>query len=198
VNKVCQYFHAPTDAHWAAVKHILRYLQGCTRLGLKIVKNNSLLVSAFADANWACCLDDRRSTGGYAVFLGNNIVSWSARKQPMVSRSSIEAEYKAITNVTSEVMWIQTLLYEIGISTPKQARLGCDNLVAKYLASNLVFHERVKHIEIDYHFVRERVARVLLQVDFMPIGVQVAYGFTKVLLVQLFENFKYNLNLVKV
>jgi hypothetical protein len=75
VNKVCQFLHAPTDEHWAAVKRILRYVKGCTKVSLKIVKNSSLLVSAFSDADCAGCLDDRRSTGGYAVFLGANLVS---------------------------------------------------------------------------------------------------------------------------
>jgi hypothetical protein len=198
VNKVCQFLHAPTDTHWAAVKRILRYLKGCTKLGLKIVKNSSLLVSAFSDADWAGCLDDRRSTGGYAVFLGMNLVSWSARKQPTVSRSSTEAEYKAVANATAEVMWIQTLLLEIGIPSPRQARMWCDNLGAKYLATNPVFHGRVKHIEIDYHFVRERVAKGLLQIDYVPTGDQVADGFTKPLSVRALENFKHNLNLAKV
>jgi hypothetical protein len=162
VNKVCQFLHTPTDEHWAAVKRILRYVKGCIKVDLKIAKNSSLLVSAFSDADWAGCLEDRRSTGGYAVFLGANLVSWSAHKQPTVSRSSTEAEYNAAANATAEVMWIQILLKEIGIPCPSQARLWCDNLGAKYLASNPVFHERVKHIEIDYHFVRERVVKGLL------------------------------------
>jgi hypothetical protein len=75
VNKVCQFLHTPTDEHWAAVKRILRYVKGCTKVGLKIAKNSSLLVSAFSDADWAGCLDGRRSTGGYVVFLGANLVS---------------------------------------------------------------------------------------------------------------------------
>jgi hypothetical protein len=75
VNKVCQFLHTPTDEHWAAVKRILRYVKGCTKVGLKIAKNSSLLVSAFSDVDWASCLDGRRSTGGYAVFLGANLVS---------------------------------------------------------------------------------------------------------------------------
>jgi hypothetical protein len=80
VNKVCQFLHAPINEHWATVKRILRYVKGCTKVGLKIVKNSSLLVSVFSDVDWAGCLDDRRSTGGYAVFLRANLVSWSARK----------------------------------------------------------------------------------------------------------------------
>lgn len=140
VNKVCQFLHAPTTIHWAAVKRILRYVKHSSKLGIKICKSNSLLVSAYSDADWAGCLDDRRSTGGFAVFLGSNLVSWSARKQATVSRSSTEAEYKAVADTTAEVMWIQTLLYEIGIPAPKAAKLWCDNIGAKYLSANPVFH----------------------------------------------------------
>jgi hypothetical protein len=86
-------------------------------------------------------------------------VSWSARKQPTISRSSIEAKYKAIANTTAEIMWIQILLQELGIDSPRAAKLWCDNIGAKYLSANPVFHARTKHIEVDYHFVRERVSR---------------------------------------
>jgi hypothetical protein len=84
VNKVCQFLHAPTSVHRTAIKCILRYLQGTLSHGLKIGKSYSMLVSAFSDADWAGCPDDRRSTGGFAVFLGSNLVSWSARKQATV------------------------------------------------------------------------------------------------------------------
>jgi hypothetical protein len=112
-----------------------------------------------------------------------------------VSRSSTEAEYKAIADATAEVMWIQTLLKELNISVPKAARLWYDNIGAKYLSTNPVFHGKSKHIEVDYHFVRERVFRKLLYIDFVSSKDQVADGFTKALPVQLLENFKNNLNL---
>jgi histone deacetylase 1/2 len=197
VNKVCQFLHAPTTVHWEAVKRILRYIKQCTGLGLKIHRSASTLVSAFSDADWAGCVDDRKSTGGFAVFLGTNLVSWSARKQSTVSRSSTEAEYKAIANATAEVMWIQTLLHEIGVKSPNAAKLWCDNLGATYLSSNPVFHARTKHIEVDYHFVRDRVKQKRFEIDFVSSKDQVADGFTKALPVRLVENFKINLNLTK-
>ena len=91
--------------------------------GLKFTKSTSTLVSAFSDADWAGCPDDRRSTGGFAVFLGSNLISWSARKQPTVSRSSTEAEYKALANATAEIIWVQNLLTELGVHHPKAASL---------------------------------------------------------------------------
>jgi histone deacetylase 1/2 len=131
VNKVCQFLHASTTVHWSAVKRILRYVRGTLSMGLKIRKSTSMMISAFSDADWAGCVDDRRSTGGFAVFLGSNLVSWMARKQPPVSRSSTEAEYKALANSTTEMMWIQKLLTELRVRHPPVARLWCDNLGAK-------------------------------------------------------------------
>lgn len=110
-----------------------------------------------------------------------------------MSRSSKEEEYKAIANATAEMMWIQTLMKEIGVKCPPMAKLWCDNIGAKYLAANPVFHARTKQIEVDYHFVRERVTRNLLQIDFVPSREQVAYGFTKALAVRPLEYFKHNL-----
>jgi histone deacetylase 1/2 len=103
VNKVCQFLHAPTTVHWTAVKRILRYLRGTIFLGLRLSKSSSTIVSAFSDADWADCSDDRRSIGGFAVYVGSNLVSWHAKKQATVSRSSIEAEYKSLANATAEV-----------------------------------------------------------------------------------------------
>lgn len=127
--------------------------------------------------------------------MGENLISWSARKQATVSRSSTEAEYKAVANATTEVMWIQILLHELGIAAPRAAKLWCDNIGAKYLSSNPVFHARTKHIEVDFHFVRERVARKLLEIDYISTKDQIADGFTKPLSVRQQEMFKHNLNL---
>jgi histone deacetylase 1/2 len=197
VNKVCQYLHAPTTMHWTAAKRILRYVKHTMTVGPTFVKSNSTLVSAFSDADWAGCADDRRSTGGFAVFFGPSLISWSAKKQATVSRSSTEAEYKSVANATAEVIWLQSLLAELGVRLTQAPCLWCDNLGATYLSANPVFHARAKHIEIDFHFVRERVMKKQLEIRFIPSRDQVADGFTKPLPYQAFENFKHNLNLSK-
>ena len=129
------------------------------------------------------------------VFLVDNLISWTARKQPTVSRSSTEAEYKALANATAKMLWVQKLLTELGRLHPAKARLWCDNLGATYLSANPIFHARTKHIEIDFHFVRERVAQKLLEIRFIHTGDQVADGFTKALPVFKLSQFRVNLNL---
>ena len=130
------------------------------------------------------------------MFLGSNLIAWSARKQATVSHSSTEAEYKAVANATAELIWIQFLLRELKIPQKQPPVLWCDNIGATYLSSNPVFHARTKHIEVDYHFVRERVAQKLLLIKFISSKDQLADIFTKPLPLPQFEGCRRNLNLV--
>jgi hypothetical protein len=172
----------------------LRYLKSTINHTFCIYKQSSRQITAFSDSDWASYLDDRHSTSGYCVCLGKNILSWSSKKQPTVSRSSTEYEYKAIANAAAKLLWIQTLLCELGVTSPQPPILHCDNIGATYLTSNQLYHARTKHIEIDYHFVRDMVALKTLDVQFISGKDQLADILTKPLAAARFLILKSNLN----
>ncbi|XP_019154593.1 PREDICTED: uncharacterized protein LOC109151130 [Ipomoea nil] len=140
VNRLCQRMQAPTTANWSMMKHVLRYVKGTLGMGLCVRKSLSTSLHAFSDSDWAGSPDDRKSTSGFAVYLGSNMISWSCRKQRTVARSSTEAEYKTLVDVAAEVTWLVSLLREIGFSSASAPSLWCDNLSATYLCANPVFH----------------------------------------------------------
>jgi len=115
------------------------------------------------------------------MFLGSNLLSRTSKKQPTISRSSTESEYKALANATAELLWIQSLLKKLGIFLESAPILFCDNIGATYLTSNPMFHARTKHIAIDFHFVRDLVAQKSLIVKFLSSKDQLADVFTKAL-----------------
>jgi hypothetical protein len=156
-----------------------------------------MLLNAFSDAEWVGSVDDHHSTGGFAIFLGPNLITWSARKQATISGSSTKVEYKALANATTDVIWIQSVLVDLGIRLNRIPCLWCDNLGTTHMTANPRFHGRTEHIEVDFHFVHERVARRQLDVWFISLGDQVDDGFTKLLSASKMELFCRNLNLVK-
>ena len=125
---------------------------------------------------------DRRSIIGMVLFFGNSPISWSAKKRGTVSRSSIEAEYRALASTTTELYWIRMLLCDFGLFLPHPPLLWCDNVSALAIATNPVFHARTKHIEVDYHFVREKVLRCDVMLKFISTHDQLVDLFTKSLL----------------
>jgi hypothetical protein len=181
VNKVCQFLSAPQEEHWKAVKRILRYLQGTLHHGLLLTPASTtepLAITGFCDADWASDPDDRRSTSGACIFLGPNLVSWWAKKQTLVARSSAEAEYRSLAQASAEIIWIQSLLKELQVKS-KVPQIFCDNLSAVSLAHNPVLHSRTKHMELDIFFVREKVIKKELVVSHVPAQDQWADVLTK-------------------
>lgn len=168
---------------------------GCTLHAFTDVNRRTTL-QAFSDADWAGCPDDRRSTGGFAIYLGSNLISWNARKQRTVSRSSTESEYKVLADTVAELTWIEALLNELNILPNVSPTLWCDNLGATYLSANPVFRGRTKHVEVDYHFEREKVAQGKLQVQFISTHDQIANIFTKPLASQRFLLLRSKLQIV--
>ena len=170
--------HSPSSTHWTAAKRVLCYLKGTINHVLFFSKG-FLSLNTFCDFDWVGGPDDRRSTIGFGIFLGSCLVFWSANKQFVVARSSTEAEYRAMTVTTTDLYWIRMLLKDLQVPLPSPPVLWCDNAGVLALASNLVFHARTKHIEVDYHFIREKVVNRDMSLKFISTGDQCADIFTK-------------------
>ena len=170
----------PRQGHWDAALRILRYLKSSPGQGIFLPADNPLDLHVYCDSDWASCPMSRRSLTGYLVKLGHAPIAWKTKNQVTVSRSSAEAEYRAMANATSELVWIRNLLMFLGLPVAP-ARLYCDNQAALHIANNPVFHERTKHIEVDCHFVRERILSGILTPEYLPTHEQLADIFTKAL-----------------
>ncbi len=181
VSVVSRYMHDPRSGHMDAVYRILRYLKGSPGKGLWFKRSGHLSLEGYCDADWASSLDDRRSTSGYCVFVGGNLVSWRSKKQPVVSRSTAEAEYRAMSVGLSEMLWLRNLLCELKLLKNTCMKLWCDNKSAINIANNPVQHDRTKHIEIDRFFIKEKLDEGMLKLDFVISGEQIADCLTKAL-----------------
>jgi hypothetical protein len=195
VQQVCLFMHDPRTQHMTALKRIIPYIKGTITHGLHLSPSSVDKLTTYTDADWGGCPDTRRSTSGYCVYLGDNLVSWSAKRQPTLSRSSAEAEYRGVANVVSESCWLRNLLLELQCPITKATLVYCDNVSAVYLSGNPIQHQRTKHIEMDIHFVREKVARGQIRVLHVPSRYQIADIFTKGLPLQLFSDFRDSLNI---
>jgi hypothetical protein len=189
------HMHILREPHLTALKRILRYLRGSLDYGLLLRPSPTLELVVYTDADWAGCPDTRRSTSGYAVFLGANLVSWAAKRQTVVSRSSAEAEYRAVANDVAEASWMHQLLHELHSPLQRATLVYCDNVSAVYLSTNPVQHQRTKHVEIDLHFVRERVAAGDVRVLNVLTTLQFADIFTNGLPLSVFLDFRSSLNI---
>ncbi|MCO5576670.1 hypothetical protein L7F22_030485 [Adiantum nelumboides] len=176
-----QFMQLPRKPHLDVVRRTLRYLSATLDYALFYEASTQLQLSGFTDADWASSVCDRRSTSGFMFSLRSAAITWSSKKQPIVALSSTKTEYRDAAVAACEVAWLELLLGDLGIQVQRLVVIHCDNLSSIQLAQNLVFHARTKHIEVHYHFIRERVLDGSIDLTFVRIDEQVAAIFTKAL-----------------
>ena len=181
VQTLSQFMNKPRLPHLQALLHVLRYIAHTNGQGIYLQATDSLTLQAYSDSDWGSCPNTRRSVIGYVLLLGNSPISWKSKKQGTISKSSSEAEYRAMAATASEITWMVRLLADLHVSSLKPILLNCDNQSAIHIGKNPVFHERTKHIELDCHFTREKVLEGLIELTYTPTAHQLADVFTKAL-----------------
>lgn len=179
VQMLSQYLHAPRVKHMVALTRVLRYLKWTAGHGLFFPSGNPLHLRMYSDSDWAGDANDRKSVGAYSLLLGDVAVSWRSKKQQVTSRSSAEAEYRALADASCEVIWFLNLLTELKVGFRQPVPLFCDNKAAVDLTANPVYHARTKHIELDCHFIREKIKNGIVVVHQIPTLQNTADIFTK-------------------
>ncbi|XP_022031429.1 secreted RxLR effector protein 161-like [Helianthus annuus] len=157
VHYLSQFMHKPTEAHTQIAFKVLRYLKSAPGTGILFQKSSTFHLTAFADSDWAKCVESRRSVTGFCIFLGSSLITWKSKKQNVVSRSSAEAEYRSMCNATCEVLWLLNILRELKLDVDIPIVLKCDNTAALSIAANPVFHDRTKHFEVDLFFCEKKL-----------------------------------------
>jgi len=179
VNVVSQFMHDPRKRHMDVVERILRYLKSTPGKGILFSNHGNLEVEGYTDADWAGSKNDRRSTSGYFTFVGGNLVTWRSKKQPVVARSSAEAEFRGMALGVCELLWVRNVLSDMGFKPKEAMRLYCDNTSAITIAHNPVQHDRTKHVEIDRHFIKEKLEAGVISFPFVRSELQLADVLTK-------------------
>lgn len=179
IQHLSQFMSDPRIPHYEATKHVLRYITSDPNQGLLMNNNNDYSLKAYCDSDWASCPQSRRSTSGFIVLLGNSPIAWKSKKQITVSLSSAEAEYRSMQCVTAKLAWLTCLLHELTIPNVLPVLVQCDSQAAIHIAKNPVFHKRTKHVELDCHFVREKLHDGLITLQHVPTTSQLADLFTK-------------------
>ena len=190
VGIVSRFMEEPVYSHWKALKRILRYIQGTVSLGLFYSNMEDYKLIGYSDSDWCGDLDDRKSTSGYVFFMGNTAFAWLSKKQPIVTLLTCEAKYVAASWCVCHAIWLRNLLGELEQQQLGATEIRVDNKSAIELAKNPVNHERSKHIDIRFHFIRDHVKEGSVKLVHVASRDQVADIFTKPLPMVLFDNYK--------
>ncbi|KNZ75226.1 Copia protein, partial [Termitomyces sp. J132] len=181
VQQLTQYFESYSYIHWNAAVQVLQYLKGTWDLRLCLGGDMQIGLIGFTDSDWANCLDMWQSVGGYAWSLGSGLVSWATRKQKTVVASSCEVEYMAAFEAAQEGIWLRMMMEALGYSEANATTMLCNNDLAINLSEEPLLHAQVKHINIKYHFLHERVTSREITLQYINMRDTVADIFTKAL-----------------
>lgn len=179
VGLLSRFMQTPRKPHLDAIRKVLRYIKTTINYGIVSKREPMCKLSGFCDADYAGDLNTRRSTTGYVFMLGSSAVSWSSKRQPTVSLSTTEAEYRAAAMAAQESVWLIQLLKNLNQEVDYKIPLFCDNLSSIQLAKNPMFHARTKHVEVHYHFIHEKVLKGEIDLQYVKTSEQVADAFTK-------------------
>ncbi|CAM8915543.1 unnamed protein product [Rhodiola kirilowii] len=197
VGLISRFMEKPQQSHLLAAKRILRYISGTSDYGIMYSHTEEFCLTGYTDSDWAGDVETRKSTSGYAFYLGDGVVSWSSKKQQVVALSTAEAEYIAVTTAACQAVWLRRILEDLKHKQEGPMKIMCDNKSAIALAKNPVFHGRSKHIGIRYHYIRELVKDGEIELEFCKTDEQVADIFTKGLSSDKFELFRYMLGVAR-
>jgi hypothetical protein len=195
---VSRYMEAPTTEHLAAVKHLLRYIAGTRTYGCRYTRGGDRELMGFSDSDMAGDVDDRKSTTGIFFSLGASPITWQSHKQKIVALSSCEAEYVAAASAACQGVWLRRLLKDMTSEQGGATPLFIDNKSAIQLCKNPVFHDRSKHIEVRYHYIRECVEAGTIYVKHIRTGEQLADILTKPLARVRFQELRARIGMVNI
>ena len=167
LNSLGQFMVEPRRVHWVAAKHVVHYLQGTLHYGLDYRQGDGVRLAGYTDSDWAGCASDRKSTSGCCFGLGSTVVSWFSWKQKPIALSSSEAEYIAASQASCEAIWLRKMLVGLFGQRLRPTVIYCDNQSCIKLTENPVFHNRSKHIEIRYHFIRDCVQKGAVKLEYI-------------------------------
>ncbi|KAK8650974.1 hypothetical protein V6N13_140594 [Hibiscus sabdariffa] len=179
----------PSEEHITAAYRVLKYLKKTPGHGLIFRKTTDRSITVYTDSSWAGSLTDRKSTTGYCSFVWGNLVTWRSKKQHVISRSSAEAEFRTLAQGMCEGLWLLKLLKEVDPDNASCFQILSDNQFAIQIAKNPVQHDRTKHVEVDRHFIAEKVKNGTAKLSYLPSGEQLADLLTKALPKTMFDTF---------
>ncbi|KAE8708351.1 Detected protein of unknown function [Hibiscus syriacus] len=198
IQLLSQFMQQPRKLHLDAALRVVRYIKSSPGQGVLLSAVSQCQLQAFCDSDWATFPMTKRSVTGFCVKLGDSLLSWKSKKQNTIARSSAEVEYRSMAMTVAEIVWLTTLLNELGFNNTGPAKLMCDNKAALQIAANPVFHERTKHIEIDCHFVQEKIQEGIIKTEYVKTTDQQADILTKALGVQQHEYLSSKLGLINI